>query len=303
MDAGADLLQPGLAALGGRDLEPFVAQQDAQRIEDAGLVVDDEDRGLLTSCSVLRHHLGGQKDGERGAGARAPNPPGPARGAPRPRAARSRARARCRPDGRTRTGRKPVPDLLGDARARRPGPGAAPRAPGWCRGASRPPDTEATLTVTLTGPRAACTAFSTRFVTTRCSRSSSPSSTVRPPSIDDAPRRAGTPGWARISRTTAASRPRAGRAGTNCVARTRAKSRNSLSSRLSRSLSRTISAGEEALVLVGVARRGRAARPSSGSRPAGSGSRAPATRSAPPPPPAARPAPAAPALPSGRRCR
>ena len=55
--------------------------------------------------------------------------------------------------------------------------------------------------------------------------------------------------------------------------------------------------GQEPLVLVGVLGAGRAAPPSSGWRRAGSGSRAPATRSAPPPPPAARPAAAAPALP------
>ena len=87
------------------DLEPLVPEQDAERVEDPRLVVDDEDRRLVASCGILRHHLGGQKDGERGARARAPSPRAPAPGAPRPRAVRWRARARCRRAGRRRTDR------------------------------------------------------------------------------------------------------------------------------------------------------------------------------------------------------
>ena len=63
-----DLLQPGLAALGGGDLESLVAEQDPQGIENPRLVIDDQHRRLLSSCSVLRDHLGGQENGERGAG-------------------------------------------------------------------------------------------------------------------------------------------------------------------------------------------------------------------------------------------
>src|SRR5688572_4790893 len=59
--AGPDLLQPGLAALGGGDLEPFVPEQDPEGVQDARLVVDHQDRGLLTHAASSASILAGRK--------------------------------------------------------------------------------------------------------------------------------------------------------------------------------------------------------------------------------------------------
>ncbi len=59
--AGPDLLQPGLAALRRGDLEPFVPEQDPQGVEDARLVVDDQDRRLLTHAASSAIILAGRK--------------------------------------------------------------------------------------------------------------------------------------------------------------------------------------------------------------------------------------------------
>ena len=66
----ADLLQSRLSSLGGGHLEPFVSEQDSEGIEDSRFVVDDQDETASDSCSILRHHLGGQEYGESGAGPR-----------------------------------------------------------------------------------------------------------------------------------------------------------------------------------------------------------------------------------------
>ena len=55
--AGPDLVQPGLATLRRRDLEPLLAEQDPQGVEDAGFVVDDQDRGLLGHAPSSVGHL------------------------------------------------------------------------------------------------------------------------------------------------------------------------------------------------------------------------------------------------------
>ena len=49
-------LEAGLAALRGGHIETLVLQQDAQGIEDALLVVDDEDRGLGRSSGWRGGH-------------------------------------------------------------------------------------------------------------------------------------------------------------------------------------------------------------------------------------------------------
>src|SRR5687768_817188 len=61
MDAGADLLQPGLPSLGRRHLEPFVAEQDPEGVEDSGFVVDYQYRRLLTHAASSAIILAGRK--------------------------------------------------------------------------------------------------------------------------------------------------------------------------------------------------------------------------------------------------
>src|SRR3989442_1259432 len=108
-----------------------------------------------------------------------------------------------------------------------------PAAPGSSFAAAWP-----VRTVTAAREPAACTALSTRFETTRCSRSSSPSIGVATPSsviFTPAPQS----GCWRTSRIAASATWRRS-VGRHSVTRTREKSRNSDSSRESRSLSRTI---------------------------------------------------------------
>ncbi len=61
MGAGPDLLQPGLAALGGGHLEPLVPEQDPEGIEDPGLVVHHQHRGLIAHAASSAIVLIGRK--------------------------------------------------------------------------------------------------------------------------------------------------------------------------------------------------------------------------------------------------
>ena len=238
--AGADLLQSRLSALRGGDLEPLVPEQDPEGIEDARLVVHDQDRGLLAHAASSATILAGKKDSECGAGAGG--------GVHQHQAAMRLHRAlhdgqaqpaAAGPAGDERL-EQPLADRPPESRARCPGPGAARRAPCWCRGGSRDGAPAATVTVTRTGPRG-------RLHRVEHQVGHHPVQQVLvalhhgAAALDrDRRRPARQSGWARISRTTAVTTA-CRSSGTNWVARTRAKSRNSLSSRLSRSLSRTMS--------------------------------------------------------------
>ena len=61
MGAGADLLQSRLASLRGGDLESLVPEQDSEGVEDPGLVVHHQDRGLLAHAASSAIILAGRK--------------------------------------------------------------------------------------------------------------------------------------------------------------------------------------------------------------------------------------------------
>src|SRR5262249_38911553 len=236
--AAPNLLQSGLAALCRGDLESLVAQQDAERIEYSGLVVNYEHRRLLTHASSSGVHSAGIRT------VKAVPAPGLESTNTSPRCAST---ARCTiasprplPPGRPDTNGSKTRSLISSGI---PGPSSRISSrtarSKWPWGRSAPPSASPTDTVTCTlVPLAACTALSTRFPITRWSRSPSPSSTVRGPCTSRTAS-TGQSGCSLTNRVTASATSRRS-TGTNSVARTREKSRNSLSSRLSRSLSRTM---------------------------------------------------------------
>ena len=124
----ADLLQPGLAALGGGDLEPLVPKQDPEGIEDARFVVDHEHRRLVGHAASSAMILAGRKI------VKAVPDPGPDSTSTRPAvrlpppAERWRGPDRCRRACPTRRDRTGGPGCRPGCRGRRPGPAAGRRA-------------------------------------------------------------------------------------------------------------------------------------------------------------------------------
>ena len=204
MGAVLDGFEARLPALRGRHLEPLLLEEDTKGIEDAGFVVDDQDRRFLAHAASSADRRAGKKIVKVVPGsAEDSTSTSPAVGIHRPLHNGQPQAGTAGPAGHEGL-EEPFPQLVGNPRA--VVPDFQPDRVGRCRtrAAARRlarPGADDDLDP---GPRAACTALSSRLATTRCSRSSSPSIVVRPPCTRSRSRRRQS-GCSRTSRAAASA--------------------------------------------------------------------------------------------------